>query len=190
MAALPQTEIKLLANEPRPGPDSWPYLMVSTEEGADEPLKNVLAWLSDKGIGLAINPQKPTPDFVLTYGMIWNYRERGEFITDESKQNRPGAIAIQDGQELLAGPPSEAYLPQYVRRILKQFLLDQGIFAPKVLMVSFDKVNFDLCFSIESFKSPPAHEHAQIAEAISWFLPAHYAVSLVSEKTVPGFQSL
>ena len=57
-------------------------------------------------------------------------------------------------------------------------------------MISTDKVNYDLCFSIESLKSPPAHEHANIAEAISWFLPAHYTVALVSEKTVPGFQSL
>ena len=32
--------------------------------------------------------------------------------------------------------------------------------------------------------------HSNIAEALSWFLPAHYSVALVSEKTVSGFQPL
>jgi hypothetical protein len=39
-------------------------------------------------------------------------------------------------------------------------------------------------------KSPPQSEHAGIAEAIAWFLPAHYTVALVSEKSIPGFQPL
>jgi len=39
-------------------------------------------------------------------------------------------------------------------------------------------------------KSPPAHEHANIAEALSWFFPAHYSIALISEKVVPGFQSI
>jgi hypothetical protein len=199
LAALPETKVNILSPEPKEGPDHWPYLMVGTGEGADEPLINVIGWLSTKGIGLAVNPQKPMPDFVLPYGVIWNFRERGEFY---SKVEAPKSerFDIKPGQQLWTGVPSEAYLPQYVRSILKQFLADQGVFAPKVLMVSFEAGEngepqkspsaYDLCFSVESLKSPPAHEHANIAEALSWFLPAHYSVALVSEKTVPGFQPL
>lgn len=189
---LPSAKVRVLNPEPQLGPDRWPYLFVSTEgdEASLEPISGVLNWLSTRGIGLAVNPHKTTPDIVLTYGMVWNFRERGEFITDQSGRPEKKKIELQDGQEVLAGPPSEAYLPPYARLILKQFLADQGVVAPKVLMVSFDKTNYDLCFSLESLGSPPAHEHEGIAEALSWFLPMHYPVTLISEKMIPGFQPL
>jgi hypothetical protein len=198
LQALPQAQVHVLRPEPQEGPDNWPYLLISTEEGADDPITNVIGWLCSRGIGLVINPQKPIPDFVLSYGMLWNFRERGEFLSsahpqnesNEKPQSRSERFEIKPGQQLYAGPPSESYLPKYVRTVLKQFLADQGVFSPKVLMISEDQKNFDLCFSIESLKSPPAHEHKNIAEALSWFLPPHYTLSLVSEKMVSGFQPL
>jgi hypothetical protein len=204
LKALPEAKAHVLHAEPREGPDHWPYLLVSTDEGADDPLINVLRWLSDRGIGLVVNPHKPSPDYVLSYGMIWNLRERGEFLTDVADVGDGHKVPagprglgassqrfdIKHGQELFVGPPSESYLPKYARGVIKQFFADQGVYAPKVLMVSSDQKNFDLCFSIESLKSPPTHEHKGIAEAISWFLPAHYSVGLVSEKVVTGFQVL
>lgn len=191
LKALPAAPVKVLSPDPQTGPDHWPYLLVSTENPDDE-ATSVVSWLSTRGIGLVLNPQKPHPDYVLSYGMIWNFRERGEFLSSAAPGEKPAAnrFDIKPGQELMVGAPSEAYLPSYVRSVIRQFLGDQGVFAPKVLMISADKVNYDLCFSIESLKSPPAHEHANIAEALSWFLPAHYSVALVSEKTVAGFQPL
>lgn len=191
LAELPKASVRVMSPEPREGPDHWPYLMVeSGAVGDDDKMINVLQWLSTRGIGLVINPSKPAPDYVLTYGMLWNFRERGEFLTPKSKAGKEGRFEIQDGQQLYVGNPTEQYLPKYVRGLVRQFLADQGVFAPKILLVSEDNENFDLCFSIESLKSPPAHEHANIAEAISWFMPAHYNVSLISEKVVAGFQPL
>ena len=190
LSALPTAKVSMLTTEAQQGPDGWPYFLVSTEAtDATEPLVKVLEWLSSRGIGLVINPQRDAPDYVLTYGMIWNFRERGEFLSP-TRSVSAGAIEIQPGAEVLTGAPTEQFLPSYARAILKQFLLDQGIFAPKILLVSFDKSNYDLCFSLESLKSPPEKEHAGIAEALAWFLPAHYAVSLVSEKSIPGFLPL
>ncbi len=191
LKSLPALRVKVLSAEPRPGPDHWPYLLLTTDE-ADDDAGNILNWLSTRGIGMVLNPQKPHPDYVLSYGMIWNFRERGEFVSAGAGGDKPASdrFEITPGQELLVGPPSEGYLPKYVRSTIRQFFADQGVLAPKVLMISQDKLNFDLCFSIESLKSPPAHEHANIAEALSWFLPAHYTVALVSEKTVAGFQPL
>lgn len=203
LAALADAPVSVLSPDAKEGPDHWPYLMVATEDmiapaKADDSVRNVIDWLSTKGIGLVINPMKPMPDYVLPYGMIWNYRERGEFLT-ELPPATGGRFEITPGQKLWTGAPSEAYLPVYVRAMLKQFLADQGVFAPKVLMVNFHAkqeseatslAGYDLCFSLESLKSPPTQEHANIAEALSWFLPAHYSVSLISEKTVPGFVSL
>ncbi|MES2854693.1 MAG: hypothetical protein V4692_02465 [Bdellovibrionota bacterium] len=189
LKALPAAPVRVLTPDPQEGPDHWPYLMVSTGEGADDSFANVAGWLSTRGIGCVINPEKPTPDYVLTYGMIWNYRERGEFLTQGS-QGAAGRFEFKNGQELMTGVPTEAYFPAYARKIVKQFLADQGVFTPKVLMVSVDKTNYDLCFSIESMKSPPPLEHANIAEALSWFFPAHYSIALVSEKVVAGFSPI
>lgn len=191
LAELPKAPVRVLRPEPSEGPDHWPYLMVeSGGEQDDDKMINVVQWLSTRGIGLVINPLKPAPDYVLTYGMLWNFRERGEFLTANPNPGKEGRFEIKDGQQLYVGNPTEQYLPKYVRGIVRQFLADQGAFAPKILLVSQDNVNFDLCFSIESLKSPPAHEHANIAEALSWFMPAHYNVSLLSEKVVAGFQPL
>jgi hypothetical protein len=186
LKAMPTAQVRVLSPDPQEGPDHWPYLMVSTTDGNDDPFMNVLGWLSTRGIGCVLNPEKPTPDYVLTYGMIWNFRERGEFLT-QSPQGAQGSFEIKPGQELMTGAPSEAYFPSYARKIVKQFFADQGVFTPKALMVSTDKTNYDLCFSLESMKSPPATEHASIAEALSWFFPAHYSIALISEKAVPGF---
>lgn len=189
LKALPAAKVRVLSPEPQEGPDFWPYLLVSMGPEADDSLLNVVNWLSTRGIGLVLNPQKPIPDFVLTYGMIWNFRERGEFFTKAEAQPT-GRFEIQHGQQVWVGAPSEAYLPPYVRAVIKQFFMDQGVFTPKVVMASVDQKHYDLCFSLESLKSPPAHEHKGVAEAISWFLPAHYSVSLISEKVISGFAAL
>lgn len=195
LAELPKASARVMRPDPTEGPDFWPYLMV--ESGGvedDDKMINVLSWLATRGIGLVLNPTKPAPDYVFTYGMIWNFKERGEFLTPQEtkkpESEAAGRFEIKNGQQLYVGNPTEQYLPKYVRGIVRQFLADQGALAPKVLLVSQDNVNFDLCFSIESLKSPPAHEHANIAEAISWFMPAHYTVTLLSEKVVSGFQPL
>jgi hypothetical protein len=202
LAELPQAQVRVLNPEAQSGPDGWPYLFVGDvpppntpenkpEPAAEaEPLLQVLNWLSSRGIGLALNPQKSSPDFVLTYGMVWNFRERGQFVSEIGQAPRSSAIEVSAGQQVMTAQPSESFLPAYVRSILKQFLADQGLFAPKIMMISFDQKNYELCFSLESLKSPPPEEQAGIAEALAWFLPAHYVVSLVSEKAVPGFVAL
>ena len=189
LKALPSAPARVISPDPSEGPDHWPYLLVEAGNPQDDDsMENVVGWLSTRGIGLAVNPSKASPDYVLTYGMIWNYRERGEFLTTTGDlPAKAGLFDVKDGQQLWAGVPTEQFLPSYVRQVLKQFLADQAIFAPKILMVSADNKNFDLCFSIESLKSPPALEHSNIAEALAWFLPAHYSVSLLSEKTLTGF---
>ncbi len=188
MATLPHTQFTVLNPQAELGPDGWPYLMVSTEKGS-EPAQQILTWLTERGIGLVINPQKGVPDFALTYGMIWNFRETGSFISPVT-QERPGKIEYGEGQKIHAGAPSEEYLPKYVRRVLSEFLLQQGIMAPRILVASADEQNYDLIFSMESLGNPPSEEHQGILEALSWFLPGHYSLALMSEIGLPGFHSL
>lgn len=188
---LPKTPVRIVEEAAVAGPDGWPYLLVATEtEG--EPLPNVIHWLSTRGVGFVVNPEKSMPDFVVTYGMVWNFRERGEFLTASPKNipARNGALEIRNGQQLYTGAPSLQYLPEDVRGVLREFLKRQRVQEPKVLMISTDQEHWDLAFSIESLGSPKAAEHGGIAEAMSWFLPAHYSVALVSERNVPGFVAL
>jgi hypothetical protein len=187
--SLAEGKLKLLSQDPQAGPDSWPYLLAETAADADEPAQNLFHWLATKGIGLAINPQKEYPDYVFSYGMIWHFKETGLFY--RAKDNVPtGAFELKAGEKLHTGEPTQQYLPAYVRSILKQFFLDQGLLAPKILMISTDKTNYDLAFSLESLGNPPVKEHQGIAEALSWFLPPHYSLILVSEKGLPAFYSL
>lgn len=189
---LPFGRFDLLFEDAKPGPDGWPYLFVKTATQGTETGGQLLDWLATRGIGLAVNPDQAMPDFVLTYGMTWNFKERGAVVTDQ-----PGArpqttrLEFKQGDQVLVGQPTESFLPNYVRKILKQFFMDQGVIAPKIAIVmNLDRTQTDLAFSIESLGSPTADEHNGIAEAISWFLPAHYSIALFSEKVISGFQPL
>src|SRR5690606_19086342 len=130
------------------------------------------------------------PDFVLTYGMIWNFRETGRFVDESTGDVIPGRTEFLQGTKVLAGPPSDKYLPPYVRAIMREFFKQQGKAEVKILVLSEDQKHYDLCFSLESLGSPPRHEHHGILEAISWFLPAHHSLVLASEAGLPQFHPL
>jgi hypothetical protein len=186
---LSQSNLKLVAEEAKPGPDGWPYLLTETSAEASEPAQKILQWLATRGLGMVVNPNKDYPDYVFSYGMVWHFKETGLFYRAKPEVSS-GSFELGGGEKLHAGPPSPEYLPQYVRSILKQFFMDQGLLGVKILVMSADRLNYDLAFSLESLGNPPVKEHQGIAEAISWFLPPHYSIVLVSEKGLPAFVSL
>jgi hypothetical protein len=184
--ALADGKLIVKQAEPQVGPDGWPYLYVETGPQASEPAARILEWLSSRGIGMVLNGGKDIPDYIFPYGMIWNFKERGEFVT-AAPPSPTGKMELKAGDQIVAGAPSSDYLPTYVRQILQQFLRSQGVKEPKILVISQDRRHYDLCFSIESLGSPPDHEHRGIAEALAWFLPQHYSLLLISEKGLPAF---
>ena len=182
------SRLSILNEEPKGGPDGWPYLLVVTDPEGSEPCTRVLEWLSDKGIGLVVNPQKTIPDYVFTYGMIWNFKQRGQFLTPE-EQIRPGQIKFEANEKVMAGPATEDYLPLYVRAILREFFRQQKVMNPKYLIMGREDRGYDFCFSVESLGNPPKTEYRGLLESIAWFLPAHYSVVLISEKGLPPFHA-
>ncbi|MEI7973801.1 MAG: hypothetical protein WCH11_05490 [Bdellovibrio sp.] len=189
---LVNSKLRILSPDPQMGPDSWPYLMVSTEDSDQntEPTAKVVEWLSTRGIGMVINPEGEYPDYVLTYGMIWNFKQRQRFLSPVDRPSSPRQMGSGSLQIVHAGTPTEEYLPQFVRKILKEFFRDQGVHGPRILVLSEDRKHYDLAFSAESLGSPPEKEWSGIAEAISWFLPAHYSILITSEKNLPQFSDL
>lgn len=188
---LSKSNISLMSEEPQMGPDGWPYILGKTTGTEDtEPAQKVIQWAAHKGIGLVINPEKEYPDYVFTYGMLWNFRETGRFLS--AQVPLPSSLSqlnLEKG-EVWKGPPSPEFLPDYVRAILRDFFRDQGVLQPKILMISTDQKNYDLAFSLESLGNPPEKEHQGVLEALSWFLPPHYSLALVSEKAIEGFAAL
>jgi hypothetical protein len=188
--ALSQENISLINTDPQYGPDGWPYLFAKTETNSAESAQKVLRWLSERGLGLVLNPDKPLPDFVFSYGMIWHFRETGYFYLPKDKNPKQESVSFTRNEIKLSGQPSVSFLPKYVRKILREFLQQQGVLTPKILMVSFDGENFDLAFSIDSLGNPPENEFKGICEAISWFLPTHYSLLLTKEEGLPEFEVL
>lgn len=193
---MTETNLQILADDPQQGPDGWPYLICETTEAAvDAEFKidsaqKILHWLSTRGIGLVINPKKlPYPDYIFSFGMIWSFRETGYFIKYQNLTVEKQFI-IEPEKNIKVGAPSAEYLPAYVRSIVRDFLRDQSIFEARILMISTDGENYDLCFSLESLGLPPDTEHEGILEALAWFLPPHYTLAVVSEKGLAGFESL
>ncbi len=193
---LSESSLKIMAEDPQQGPDGWPYLMTETavevrnSEDRIDSAQKILHWLSTRGIGMVLNPRRlPYPDYVFSYGMIWSFRETGYFL----KYNPPDLsknFKIDEKTQVKTGPASPEYLPRYVRDIVKNFLVDQGVIAPRILMVAVDGDNYDLCFSLESFGNPPETEHQGILEAIAWFLPPHYSLALISDSGFQAFELL
>ncbi len=186
---LLKSKVTLLDEGPQVGPDKWPYLMVETNSSSDEPVVKILDWLSTKGIGLVVNPTKEYPDYVFPWGMVWNFKETGLFRLNQLPVIQ-GSVELKNEQGLIAGAPHPQYLPNYVRNILKQFFLDQGLMQVKIIVLSQDGKHYDLALSLESLGNPPQHEHSGILEALSWFLPTHYSLMLTSEKQIKGFVPL
>ncbi len=179
---------EFLSDSPIEGPDGMPYLAVKTISKDGEPAEQVFNWLGEKGVGLAVNPQKENPDFVFSYGMIWNYLQTGEFITEMEEDQNTNEFEMEPGQEMMAGTPSDSYLPQHVRSLFKEFLQQQGVLNPRVVMLSQDGKNYDLCFSLESLGNPPEEEWQGILEGFSWFFPLHYSFSIISETMIEGIE--
>ena len=65
---------------------------------------------------MVINADKEDPDYVFPYGMIWGFKEYGSFFEGDQAPNE-SEIIFEKGDQIVAGAPSEEYLPIYVREI-------------------------------------------------------------------------
>jgi hypothetical protein len=190
LESIREAEVEFISEEPQNGPDGWPYLYVKTSATGHEPISRVIGWLSERGIGLAINPHKMMPDYIFTYGMIWHFRETGQFILHRDT-NPEDKVTYKKEEKWLFGAPTEAYLPKYVRRVMREFFAAQKLTDVQILVAtSEDFKQTDFLFSTESLGHPPASDQRRLAETISWFLPTHYSIVLASQEQLPKFLPL
>jgi len=185
-----KAKVQVVDQQAKAGPDGWPYLLLKTSPEADQPFLNVVEWAAQRGIGLALNTHKMLPDYVFTYGMLWNYALNRQFVTT-GETPKAGNVVIAEGQEMIVGAPSEQYLPGFARKVLREFLQAQGMKEPRVTVLSTkDYKTVDLLFSAESLNDLKPKDFRTMSEAIAWFLPLHYNIVIGSEQNLRGFVAL
>lgn len=184
-------KVQMESDQAKAGPDGWPYFFARTSPEASEPIRDIMAWLAGRGIGLVINAHKMLPDYIFPYGMIWNFVETGRFLEPEAEKVKNGEAIYQDGRKLMMGPPTEKYLPSYVRGVLREFLVAQGFNEPKILVIATpDYKQIDLMFSLESLNNIDKKDQRTLADRLAWFLPLHYTLVLGSHAGFPPFSNL
>lgn len=186
--SIRQMKVQVLnSGETARGPDGWPYLRVSTS-GGDESFEKVVQWLAGRGIGLVVNPHKMVPDYVFTYGMLWNFIETGLFVSALPLSATAGSTEVGGEGRPVVGPPTDQFLPPYVRSILKELLVGHGFQEPKILVATNkDYSENDLVLANETVGALDPSEQKHLAEALSWFLPLHYSIVFASEQNLRGW---
>lgn len=187
---ITQAKVQIVEEQAKPGPDGWPYLLLRTGAESTEPFLNVLDWCARRGIGIALNTHKMLPDYIFTFGMLWNYALNRQFVSFV-KPPSPGEVKLNAGEEKLIGAPTEEYLPSFVRQVLRDFFAAQGITAPRIAVISNkDYSEVDLVFSAASLNNLKPQDFRSMSEALSWFLPLHYSIVMSSEDQLRGFVDL
>ncbi len=170
------------------GPDGLPYLRVKTE--GEEPVEKVARWLAGRGIGMVVNAHKMIPDYVFTYGMLWNFAETGSFLHPQPTPARADEeLIVPEGA--MIGAPSDSYLPPYVRSVLREFLAAQGIHDPQVVVIT-DKTytQTDLVFNQQALGDLTPQDQGSLAQILSWFVPMHYNLAFAPEGSLRGWVNL
>lgn len=196
LSVIDQTNLKLGNPEVIVASDGFPYIQLQNVEAEESfqafVISKQLPTILLQGFGVVINPQKERPDWVFSYGDIVNYELNDTFYSNESSfSHSQDIVVIGKDERVLVGAPSEAILPKYLKKQLREFLQHMGIQQPKAMLIarSFENeedLKQDLVFNF----TPPQLKNdklfEEISSAIAWMLPKHYSVLFVDEASIEG----
>ncbi len=180
------------------GPDGFPYFALYLPEPHKEFQCFVIQHMKDdflleRGLGVVVQPEGPSAQWVFSYGDILNYHLCGEFYSDPPQAEEPPENSPQntEAQKVLVGQPAENYLPKVSRAVLHSYLASFNIQDPKILIMmrpaaapAPEAMIQELVFRLspEMFQSQQQYEN--ILRSLAWFLPRHYRyVSMGSGST-------
>lgn len=181
--------------------DGFPYVQLETVNSNENfqafVISKQLPTLLLQGFGIVINPQNEQPDWIFTYGDIANFELNDSFYSDESifsshKEN----VVIGSDEKVLIGQPSDAILPKYIRKQVREFLQHAGIKVPKTMLIArnFEDeklVKQDLVFNFTPAQFANEQDFQQVGHTIAWFLPRHYSFLFIDEASIDnGFQEI
>jgi hypothetical protein len=167
------------------GPDGFPYFqLLLPESGVPFDCyvidKIVDDFLLEKGLGVVINPQSGNPDWVFTYGDILSYKLYEDFYSDAGIRfsSKVEDETIQETENVMIAQPSEAILPMYTRKLLREYLIENGIKTPKTLLMirgEADNATHDLAFNVVPNNFDTEDQYRYVMQNIAWFLPRQYS---------------
>jgi hypothetical protein len=173
------------------GPDGYPYFQLFLPEPGVEfqcfVIENMKdAFLLENGLGVVINPSGTDADWVLTYGDILNLHLNNTFYTKEhSFATHKEHEVIGQEEKVMVGHPSAELLPLFTRAILKEYLKNNGVSVPKVLLLMRTvegKTTQDLVFNITKSNFSNEDTFEALMSSLRWFLPLHYSYVAMEEQ--------
>ncbi|WP_208178409.1 hypothetical protein [Hymenobacter negativus] len=179
------------------GPDGFPYFQLFLPEPGVgfqcyviERMKD--DFLLERGLGVVINPTPAGPDWVLSYGDIVNFALNQEFYTtEETPFSKELSDELIEGEEqVMVGQPNETLLPQATRNVLREYLQNNGIATPKIVLLMRHRTNGagisqDLVFNITPHDFGNETLYRSVMQQIGWFLPRHYSFVGMHEEALP-----
>ena len=168
------------------GPDGFPYVQllmpIPKERFQCYVIEHMVDdFLLELGYGIVINPDSQQPDWVLSYGDLMNFDLTGSFYTNEPSpfNTLKEDEIIQGDEKVLVGQPSELILTQMNRNVLRNFLLNNGVESPKVLLMSRTSANGaasqELVFNLTPADFENEEVFRSVMQNLGWFLPRHYS---------------
>lgn len=163
------------------GPDGFLYFNLMIPEPYKEFQCYVIRHMKDdfllhEGFGVIINSNKEKPDWVFSYGDIVNFHMNGEFYSKPDPE-KPGVGMISNDNTVMAGQPSENFLPKQCRRVIKNYLKSLGMDEVGILLIH-RPVPYgaypELVFKLTAEKFINEAEYERVMKSLSWFLPRHY----------------
>lgn len=143
-------------------------------------------YLLSDGLGIAINADKEEPDWVFSYGDIVDFYLNKQFYSNKITNPFTGTVTdiMLHNNRLRIGHPSETYLPQDARKVIRDYLASWGLDIKFCLMLWIDKDNkLTLTFNIlpTMFKKPDLESVNTFLHFFSWYFPRHYKLVCMEE---------
>jgi hypothetical protein len=171
------------------GSDGFPYFILKTNEKFNpfesyciRKIKDEI--LLERGMGIVLNPDKDSGDWIFTYGDILNYHLNNEFY---SVINHKGENEIIDkNSDIMISQPSENYLPEKAKRHIRATMIKGGIAKPKMMMTnrtSGNQMIQELVFNIFMEDFPLESDFKKQMQKLQWYLPKHYIITTVPKKS-------
>jgi hypothetical protein len=191
LSACTKQKYALISDSSEIGPDGFSYLLIANDKDyfdrQQEGFIDLANWCLSKGVGLVLNPQKEYPDYIFTLGMLWYFALHGVFKKTNLHQSEKFIFLPGDSAKKVQ--LTNELIPDAIRNFIKMFLNQQQVVDPKILVLKQEN-HLDFIFSLESLGSPEDSDHKDICEALSWFLPTHYPIMILSEVGLPKFDSI
>ena len=179
------------SEEPVTGSDGHQYVVAffeGAQKGVIRSFEDATERALESGVGIVVQEQDGKTLCIFPYGTILSYKLYKEFYKLNPAEPPPSAGESEpiDGTVTV---PEETFLPREARKAIAAFMReDLGIEVPLFLAVLGVETNVDPLLGFNIFPEDFAEEGEfdSAMSGLSWFLPSHYDLIVVTEDSALG----